>query len=214
MKAVTKAVIELGGEFKSALSYSNGRTTPWILYDGSYQALDDRKNYSGKYVCTIEEFQAERERIYKIWDSSACKYPFFKEWLKTQKEDDDMWMPEVGEECEYHFNEDCIYKGKVIAYHNDAVWFDLGGGSFKTFVGKHKFRPIQSEEDRLVERMADDLRGGDLYLTSNQQQVVCEGLVKKGYRKIKPMTEDEFTYKIRVMTDVELYRAGCRFLDV
>lgn len=237
MKAVTRAVIELGGTFEGAQSYSAGRTTLWMLSDGSYQALDDRGGYSGKYVCTRDDFQVERFRLHSEYMNSGDSiYKTFEQWLKTYKEGNGMYVPEVGEECE------CTWGGKkswwrcvktkfgFLVNKGDPEWLMLENmPCYKS--SEVEFRPIQSEEDKLCEKLISEIKD-DVYVfainglesismkqsTGHDVAVaVIEYLYKdKNWRPIKPMTEDEFVdaaHGGKRMTYSEMYRAGCRFLD-
>lgn len=84
-----------------------------------------------------------------------------------------------------------------------------------------EFLPLRTETDKLVEQMCNDaIVGRDKDVELNPVIVAAiERLAEHGYRKIKPMSEDEFKQKAKLLgctSDYllgKLYRAGCRFIE-
>lgn len=76
------------------------------------------------------------------------------------------------------------------------------------------FRPIKSERtDELVEQASELVPPYTNEVAESARKYTIETLVKNGYRKTKPMTEERFVVMTIGKDSHELYRAGCVFLD-
>lgn len=128
-------------------------------------------------------------------------------------------LPPVGTECEYIIgehrgrNNPCTFVG--LNSRGDIVIEDCNG-EYKAYNSYQiKFRPLYTETDKLVEQMKRDL-SGEWGVSLQRANAICSHLIEKGYRKTKPMSEQEFMEHcigICGYGDARLYRAGCRFID-
>lgn len=143
---VIKAVNELEGDIRNAPPCS--RPAKFIyksvvnnsLWRRGELVVDDQ-NYSGEEfvkVCSVEEFnQCVVEMTnYKI------SSPIYTDEMKKNKE-----LPSVGVECNFKttfFTLPDSNKGtcKIIAYHADKVWVDMGKSEFVINVNVIEFKPL------------------------------------------------------------------------
>lgn len=197
---IDAAVIELK-DFNSqdCWRYKDSDEFLWIA-DGLYQRLDSPHGYRGKYVCTRDEFNQRKAEL-------DAKEQDMNDWYEKGE------LPPVGTECEVnHIGE---WKPTVIVGYDGELpvfkteWNDR----YKYACGDDfKFRPLRTETDKLVD---------DIFSVLDQWPEVskleqAKLLIEQGYRKIKPMSEQEFMKNcvdICDHGDARLYRAGCRFLD-
>lgn len=134
--------------------------------------------------------------------------------------------PPVGTQCEFKAISNCnsedfasdwafckiLYIGKNggavvessygIEYFIDELDYDLS------------FRPIPTETDKLVDEAMSLFSQTET--TSDARQGIehaVHKLIEQGYRKIKPMSEDEFVKCAEFRSLADLYQAGLRFID-
>ena len=108
---------------------------------------------------------------------------------------------------------------EVIAITNQmcVLSFLKDGKEMAVYTHNYIFEPLHTETDKLVEDVEKILDGCE----SVSNKAIAHAIINADYRKIKPMSEDEFvdyaieSWKGIVSTRkwIELYRAGCRFLD-
>lgn len=122
-------------------------------------------------------------------------------------------FPPVGEVCilaSVGFTE--LNHEVEITYIGDGVgcYKRLNDSEEFTFASSEVvFRPLRTEADKLVEQM---MFHGCQSLNRKQ----ATELIEQGYRKIKPMSEQEFMKQCLDICghgDTRLYRAGCRFIE-
>lgn len=92
-------------------------------------------------------------------------------------------LPQIGAKCVYVFIEsEDEYIGEIAAIDGDACWFKLDDFGYKTFIGKHKFKPIdtRTEKQKAVDEMSQVFANIDDELPLH---VMCEILYDVGYRK-------------------------------
>lgn len=128
-------------------------------------------------------------------------------------------LPPVGEICKLVSQGMTLYGFDVeITYIGDGVgcYKRLKDSEEFTFASREVvFRPLRTETDKLVEQMKKDL-AGHCGVSYERATAICKELAKQGYRKIKPMSEQEFMKQcvdICGHGDARLYRAGCRFIE-
>lgn len=110
-----------------------------ILYkfNDNAQALCYFSNFGWELSENSSEVMSRLERI----DFDSIAQVDSEEW-------DGEGLPPVGVKCVYVFNDETEYLGFVAAYHDDAVWFGLDGGMYKTFFGSHQFRKPETPQQR------------------------------------------------------------------
>jgi len=145
---IDKAIEDLGGDI-SNVKYGDDRFL-WFVDESTcsgikyYQLLSGCEYHGGQYICTRQEFE---DRV--------------KE-LESMKKWNGEGLPPVGEEIEYtttkyQSGKPAIevgewYFGKIIAYHDEFVWTSDNGIRMLSVT---KFRPIQSERDKVVDKACD-----------------------------------------------------------
>ena len=93
-------------------------------------------------------------------------------------------LPPVGERCYVSHprgNHDCT----ILGYHEDDVWFKGMLLAWTFSIDKCTFTPIKTERESLIDQMFKDAEG------SNPQSGF-ERLHDAGYRKVKPLSFEEF----------------------
>ena len=175
------------------------------------------------------------------WQDTLEKRPEQKEQDMNNDWYDKGELPPVGTVCEYHHYKFGWKPVEIIGFHIGravfAVWDmpeDYADYAYMASDLKSLFRPLPTENDKLVEQMYDDA-GGEYDLdtatkTTNQRLLTaCRLLHEQGYRKIKPMGEGEFVQsalksfqtkrfevsQLKLVCESlrKLHEAGCRFID-
>lgn len=135
-------------------------------------------------------------------------------------------FPPVGTKCEYRKNSDEWLVGEIFGHRSDSqgnisAYVNLNGGKNWDYSSQvDKFRPLHTETDKLVDDVIGVLKSvSEAHSTDLATRLNAEAVVNAGYRKIKPMSEDEFSniswIKCGLGPDTakKLWGAGCRFLD-
>lgn len=112
----------------------------------------DRASTDFYDIVTREQFESFVESLFE--GAPADSVPLLWDGVKyieiprpARAEPEAPYIPQVGEECEYLFGSGDIFIGSVQAFSGDAIWFKKKDGMFKTFHGKHVFRPLRTEEE-------------------------------------------------------------------
>lgn len=138
------------------------------------------------------------------------------------KEQNMNYLPPIGSYVDIIEHENLMYghgetNCEVVGHFEDSaiVRMSYGLGCFRS----HVLKPTSTETDKLAEQLQEDIlahwndNGIDCPIAEWE---LAKHLYEKGYRKIKPMSEQEFMKKcvdICGHGSTQLYRAGCRFLD-
>lgn len=118
---------------------------PWMrLQQGRWRAFDE------EYQCWTAPMD-EDDSFIRNNDGAQC-IPRPTQWRGPED-----GLPPVGEPCEVCFN-DTVHEcrglfspAKVIAYHEDMVWLDLGVLQPVRILSECSFRPLKSDKERAVE---------------------------------------------------------------
>ena len=98
------------------------------------------------------------------------------------------YLPPVGTECLYKWNEYPYLKCKILGYHNNLVWLHIELTTpYNTITLKSIdviFKPLKSEKEKLIDEMISDL--GELKGNVVDGKEVLNRLFEAGYRKISP----------------------------
>lgn len=181
-----------------------------------YFSVDSQWIFYGETVCTHEEFeQRARELGYKPKEQEMNN-----DWYEKGE------LPPVGSVVRHkESGKDVEVKchlrtGQAIGERLCHPLIEIGFAS--------DFEPLRTETNKLIEQMKRDL-SGEWGVSLQRANAICSHLIKKGYRKIKLMSEDEFVNCTLKSFDIKrfevsqlklicellrkLYRADCRFLD-
>jgi|SRR5690554_725598 len=130
-------------------------------------------------------------------------------------------LPPVGTVCDakiYPYALDKFEQAKVV-YHSskNVVVVEYKSGDIGFLTAPADFRPLRTETDKLIEQ-AMSLFSKSEATTDAKAGIehAVTVLIEEGYRKIKPMSEQEFMERcvdICGHGSTQLYRAGCRFID-
>ena len=192
---------------------------------GFVYRLLDSSSVSVFRICTIDEFNQRKAEL-------ASKDAHGQDTLEKRpepKEQEDMndWydkgeFPPVGAEVESP-----VMRGVVVALPDDGdevVCVKTQDGRLGLYTYKG-LRPIPTETDKLVDEAELDIRS----LSPELDRQVIRKMIDAGYRKIKPMSEDEFmksalksfgskNFEVSQLKLVceslrKLHKAGCRFIS-
>ena len=156
------------------------------------------------------------------WDDVE-KFRIVDERYKPKEQDMSDWyekgeLPPVGEVVDAMTENRTWVKSKVLDHRINSEGVNvaacMNNRTYRLFWSAD-FRPLRTETDKLIEQMCDDaIIGRDKDVKLNPVIVAAiERLAKAGYRKIKPMSEDEFVAFAGAKGIREAYRAGCRFIE-
>lgn len=145
------------------------------------------------------------------------------DWYKNGK------LPPIGEVCQYHHYKFAWKPIQVIGRHLDKIVFaiwdlpeDYADYVYMACNLHNLFRPLRTETDKLVEEAGEIVPQYTNEVAESVRKYTIETLIENGYRKIKPMTEEEFvtdiqrfikSFKARTDWAEILYRSGCRFIE-
>lgn len=165
-----------------------------------------------------------------MW-SDVTKFRIVDERYKPKEQDmNDNWNgngdPEIGHRLMY-LGGNKEREAIVLGVHKDesddtVIWHKpvdglYGGGKCFSVDSLCFFRPLRTEADKLVDEAMSLFSQTET--TSDAKQGIehaVHKLIEQGYRKIKPMSEQEFMKQcvdICGHGDARLYRAGCRFIE-
>lgn len=181
-----------------------------VMFDGLWEDCGDEFN-------AVKNWDWARSQKFRIVDERwkpASDTNVGSNWHERGE------LPPVGEEVEVYIpTTDSWSKVKVLAVDcENVIW--RNGSDGKSYIGTplEYVRLPQSERDVLVEKASNDIGR----LSNDDDTYIIERLIAKGWRPVKQQSEDEFTgyaKEIRfgiLTTDewLDLYRVGCRFVDV
>lgn len=188
-----------------------------------YFSVDSQWACHGETICTHDEYeQRARELGYKPKEQDM------NDWYEKGE------LPPVGDIVECCFNGLTFINTfvenwregdqlEVLAHRvgeNGApvavVWNKRD--RYATCLISQAMRPLRTETDRLVDEALETLKSDyatHLSISDLDLKMCAETIIEAGYRKVKPMSEDEFidASELDHDTGLLLYRAGCRFLD-
>ena len=160
-----------------------------------------------------------------IWDESR-KFRIMDERYKPKVQDMNDWykrgeVPPVGEICNYKTSSGKSAKVEITAHSRMGICFCEVGRDGESYVSKGQilnFVPLRTERDVLVEKAINV--AGDA--NAECDMTFAGALIDANWRPIKQQTEDEFAdYAVRNWLGIlsthewrDLYRAGCRFVEV
>lgn len=192
---IDAVIEELGGEFPpTAIGYS-GR---------GYYAKGDIANILHKInfgdVCTRQEFEQRVKEREEMSERGCEQFP-------------------IGSKCRVRIS-DKMEDVEVLSYHglgeSKRAWVYSVNRGYRTVL-PDSLRPLRTETDKLVEQAMNLFHETESTTDAKQgiEHAVYK-LIEQGYRKIKPMSEQEFMKQcvgICGHGDARLYRAGCRFIE-
>lgn len=199
----------------------------------------------GKVIGDWQDTLEKRPEQFVVDNSDAPEMKFGvklpSRFHKPKEQDMNDWYkngepPPIGSVVEYHVTGGVYVKCKVLAVDEDKLWlktiealegylkFDNVGS--RLVCAAELVRPLRTETDKLVEEACKLI---DEPIEKHNLNIDCSAAIKAtielligaGYRKIKPMTEDEFIdYAIQCWIGIlsinqwrEIYQAGCRFIE-
>ena len=122
-------------------------------------------------------------------------------------------LPPANTECEVRIEGQWLPTVVIGHYANEAVVVDPCVTVQRFFcTTANNLRPLRTETDKLIEQMERSFESTGCVFT-NDHRALSEHLIEQGYRKIKPMSEDEFAEAVGYKSNRDAYRAGCRFID-
>ena len=194
----------------------------------------------------VDERYKPREQVVCECGLSQCPRPISVEKTKEQDMNNDWYekdeVPPVGTKCKFIGSSaqnsflrsigdvDCEIVAHTITpdKHNTAALFhykDSEGINRYHAVIAGYFRPLYTETDKLVDEAELDIRS----LSPELDRQVIRKMIEAGYRKIKPMSEDEFVKyalkwfgskrfevsQLKLVCEAlrKLHKAGLRFID-
>ena len=126
-------------------------------------------------------------------------------------------LPPANTECEVRIEGQWLPTVVIGHYANEAVVVDPCVTVQRFFcTTANNLRPLRTETDKLVEQAKKDFMNANVGSYTTYERKCIEALTNAGYRKIKPMSEQEFLKQCLDICghgDVRLYRSGCRFID-
>lgn len=171
-----------------------------------------------------------KRTISDVYWGNKSKFKIVDERYKPKEQDMNDWyekgeLPPVGEACQVNLNRHGSSKAvwgrcKFLGVEDGYVFWLQWNSDNHPFPCQESvdklnsvFRPLRTETDKLIEQAGDIVPQYTNEVAESARIYTIETLIENGYRKIKLMSEGEFMSKVRTMTDFEMYRAGCRFLD-
>lgn len=153
-------------------------------------------DHNGTLLCPIAKDQAcevesTRTGRFKFEKASDCTF-----WHSARSYrpilDAPKWngegLPPVGVECEFeHAEEGNWVDAKVIGYDGPSCVVALDGYGYTGSNSPRDFRPLPTEEDRTVERLAYDIQA----ITYDDPEQLAKHLYRHGYRKQPPQPAED-----------------------
>jgi len=153
-------------------------------------------NTDKTYLCvgSFHPRQLEWHRdIYQYTRDNKVEVDFSHLDPAFNREANQAWVPEVGEECEIAIDGLDFMEGKALAFHEDMVWIDYNTRHPVRPLSVCKFRPLPTAEDKAVEEMLKDV---DECIDPDHD---FRALYRKGWRKQEAQPD---------MSDPKNWRAG------
>jgi len=205
---IDKAIEELEGNFNNAEFGSADNNYLWFA-SKRWQALDSDHRWDGQYICTRKEFEDRvkeiKEKIFLAiggkWPDILCSRMCFvtgvfvslaRDYVmctKTKvkltksefdvmfgKKSNDEWLPPVGEMVEVAWGDnwvECIVTSDVILRKMFGEWREIVNDGLK-------FRPIQSERDKVIDAALEHFNGMIVNSDSSKPRAIASKLYDAG----------------------------------